>query len=187
MKLVTLPVAFAALTSAAPLPVEKVPYSSIKLIRCGRASGTVFQIAPGVLMTAAHVTRNGPCSVDDVPLEITIEDDALDYALLGGTIGKPMTLLCKEMKRGRTYYGIGYAGGRYRMDSRLFAESRTEADVEGTSYSGMMRFGGGVIPGMSGGPIIDSKGRVVAIVNASNSALSIALGRSVKDTRLCRS
>ncbi len=187
MKILLLPVAFAALASAAPLPVEKAPYSSIKLIRCGRASGTVFQIAPGILMTAAHVTRNGPCSVEDVPLETTLEDDALDYALLRGTVGKPMTLLCREMKRGRTYYGIGYAGGRYRMDSRLFAESRTETNVEGTSYSGMMLFRGGAIPGMSGGPIIDGKGRVVAIVNASNSELSTALGRSVEDTILCRS
>ena len=186
MKLVTLAVAFAALTSAAPLPVEKIPYSSIKLIHCGRASGTLFQIAPGVLMTAAHVTRNGPCSVDDIPLETTLEDNALDYALLKGDVGKPMTLLCKEVKRGRTYYGIGYAGGRYRMDSRLFAESRTEANVEGKSYSGMMLFRGGAIPGMSGGPIIDGKGRVVAIVNASNSELSTALGRSIKDTILCR-
>jgi hypothetical protein len=186
MKTVFLAVAFAALTSAAPSPVEKVPYSSIKLIRCGRASGTLFQVAPGVLMTAAHVTRNGPCSVDDVPLEIMLEDNALDYALLRGTVGQPMTLLCKEMKRGRTFYGIGYAGGRYRMDSRLFAQSRTKANVEGTSYSGMMRFGGGVIPGMSGGPVIDGEGRVVAIVNASNAELSTALGRSVKDTILCR-
>ena len=186
MKLTILSVALAALTSAAPVPVEKLPYYSIKLIRCGRASGTVFQIRPGVLMTAAHVTRNGPCSVDDVPLEITHEDNALDYALLTGTIGKPMTLLCKEMKRGRTYHGIGYAGGRYRMDSRLFAERRTEASVEGISYRGMMRFRGGAIPGMSGGPIIDNKGRVVAIVNASNSEMSTALGRSVKDTILCR-
>ena len=186
MKLVTLAVAFAALTSAAPLSVGKIPYSSIKLIRCGRASGTLFQIAPGVLMTAAHVTRNGPCSVDDIPLETTLEDNALDYALLKGNVGKPMTLLCKEMKRGRIYYGIGYAGGRYRMDSRFFAESRTDANVEGTSYSGMMLFRGGAIPGMSGGPIIDGRGRVVAIINASNSELSTALGRSVKDTILCR-
>ena len=186
MKLVLLPAAFAALASAAPVPVEKLPYSSIRLIRCGRASGTVFQIAPGLLMTAAHVTSNGPCSVDGVPLEITLEDDALDYALLRGTIGTPMTLLCKELKRGRTYHGIGYAGGRYRMDSRLFAQSRVHVDVEGTSYSGMMRFGGGVIPGMSGGPIIDRKSRVVAIVNASNSAFSTALGRLVKDTQPCR-
>ncbi len=186
MKLAYIPAAFAALTSAAPVPVETVPYSSIKLIRCGRASGTVFQIAPGVLMTAAHVTRNGPCSVGDVPLETALEDNALDYSLLRGTVGRPMTLLCKEMKRGRTYHGIGYAGGRYRMDSRLFAQSRTAADVEGTSYSGMMQFRGGAIPGMSGGPILDGKGRVVAIVNASNAALSTALGRSVKDTRACR-
>ena len=186
MKLVTLAAAFAALTSAAPLPVEKVPYSSIKLIRCGRASGTVFQIAPGVLVTAAHVTSHGPCSVDGVPMETTLEDGSLDYALLRGNVGKPMTLLCKEMKRGGTYHGIGYAGGRYRMDSRLFAEHRIDADIEGTSYSGMMRFRGGAIPGMSGGPIIDKKGRVVAIVNASNSALTTALGRSVKDMTLCQ-
>jgi hypothetical protein len=186
MKLAILAAAFAALTSAAPVPVEKVPYSSIKLIRCGRASGTVFQIAPGVLMTAAHVTGNGPCSVDGVPLDLTLEDGALDYALLRGTIGIPMTPLCKELKRGRAYYGIGYAGGRYRMDSRLFAEGRADAEVEGISYRGMMRFGGGAIPGMSGGPIIDERGRVAAIVNASNSALSTALGRPLKDTQACR-
>jgi len=72
------------------------------------------------------------------------------------------------------------------MDSRFFAESRTDANVEGTSYSGMMLFRGGAIPGMSGGPIIDGRGRVVAIINASNSELSTALGRSVKDTILCR-
>ena len=186
MKLLFLSAAFAALASAAPVPVEELPYSSIKLIRCGRASGTVFQIAPGILMTAAHVTSNGPCSVGGVLLETTLEDNQLDYALLRGRIGRPMTLHCKELKRGRTYHGIGYAGGRYRMDSRLFAEGRTNADVEGSSYHGMMRFGGGAIPGMSGGPIIDRRGRVVAIVNASNSALSTALGRLVKDMILCR-
>jgi hypothetical protein len=186
MKLALLSVAFAALTSAAPLPADQASYASIKLLQCGRASGTAFQIAPGVILTAAHVTSNGPCSIEGVDMPVTLENGALDYALIAGDIGKPLKLRCKEMKGGKTFYAIGFAHARYRMDSRLYARGRTNVEVEGTAFTGMMLFGGGVIPGMSGGPIIDSKGRVVAIVNASNSHLTTALGRSVMDMTLCR-
>lgn len=175
-----------AMLSNAPVP-EAMPYAAIKLVRCGRATGTAFQIGPDTLMTAQHVTANGPCSIDGEPVETVKENASLDYAILRGKGSAVLRISCERPRKGRVYRGIGYAGGTYRMDARLTGKRGYFLNLRQLSLWGMSMFDGNSIPGMSGGPILDSSGRVVALINAGNHRLNSTLGRAMADTSLCRS
>ena len=164
---------------------KSVNFGAIKLIRCGTGSGTAWQATPTLLITAAHVTRHAPCTIDGIPVPVVHESEDLDFAAVSGSFGKPLAYSCRPAVRGRTYFGIGYAAGIFRMDSRLIAKGRISMVLGRPSLTGMVDFQGGIIPGMSGGPIVDKAGRVVAIVNTTSPLVPSGLGRSVADSFLC--
>ena len=43
-----------------------------------------------------------------------------------------------------------------------------------------------VIPGMSGGPILNSRGEVVGVVNRYTREMPLSYSRALKDTSVCR-
>jgi hypothetical protein len=169
-----------------PPAAQPAPYSAVHLVRCGASSGTAFQIAPGRLLTAAHVTQNGPCSIDGEPVETVHEDRRNDIAELRGNPGKAsLRISCRRPKRGQVFHAIGYAGGRYRIDARIIATGKKFAPDYLPGVKGADLFYGNTIPGMSGGPnLLD--GRVVTIINAGAPNIHSVAGRALADTYICQ-
>ena len=69
-------------TSAAPaipaIPDEPIiEYRAIVKLDCGTGSGTAFWVGETRLISAQHVTRNGDCSINGVPVTKVREDEAL--------------------------------------------------------------------------------------------------------------
>lgn len=177
-----------ALGSATPAetvaPAPDVPDAAIAVVVCGGArAGTAFRIGPHRLVTAAHVTSHASCTLQDragggdVPVEVVREEGRLDIAELRSAAASDVFLQvdCGGVRRGRHYRAIGFAGGRYRANLPLIATGYA------TSFGGA-EFVGETIPGMSGGPVIDRRGRVVAVVNTRLPASA----RALRETWLCR-
>lgn len=164
-----------ALVSAST-PFVDAPPGAVALIQCSGRLGTAFWIGPTRVLTAAHVVSHEACLIDGAPVTVVSEDDTADIAELRSPAPQPfMAHRCEPYRIGGTYRAIGFVLGQYRANIPWLATGQTDRD------SGQYDFIGEAQPGMSGGPILDSQGRVVGIVNQRYPARS----RALKDTSLC--
>ncbi len=178
------PLVAPALLSAAPAAPPR-DADAVRIVTCGSSRGTAWQASADVMVTAWHVVANGPCSIAGVAVATVHADPARDLAALR-LPGRPIAIDCGGARPGRVHHAIGYALGKYRMESRLVATGGRDAGTFHASLKGAALFRGGAIPGMSGGPVLDRKGRAVAIVNAGNAGGNLTIGRLLSDSFLCR-
>src|SRR5690242_7347194 len=131
----------------------------------GRGQGTGFFVAPGLILTCAHVVqaaqaRNANVTVfwNARPYEAQVNtyfaEPEPDLALLQllDPVQHPCVLLSREYAPFDKLYAYGYPEN-YPYGSSLTAECEGEAGLENHF---MMRFKKGlVIPGMSGSPLLN--------------------------------
>jgi serine protease Do len=176
-----------SLTYEKPLPLELVPF----VIRNDRyiPIGTAFAIGPNRFVTAAHVLRGAA-------------ESSLGYPLVRGTDGKVRGLKSILAFSSREDFGVFSVQGD---DSNDFLEATQQGSIGSTVYAvgnalgegivirdGLltsetpeerngdwkwMRFSAAASPGNSGGPLLDSHGRAVAVVlgKSPNENLNFAL------------
>ena len=176
-----------AVSSAAPvLPPDDapaLPAGAVVLIECGgSARGTAFRIGAARFVSAEHVTRNGPCAiVGGPPLKTVREDAAHDIAELSGPeAGARLAIDCRGFRRGRAYFATGFAEGRDRTTTRLVATGARDPGAGGLDV-----LVGPVHRGMSGGPVVDRRGKAAGIVNRLVVGLPFSESRSLAGTFLC--
>lgn len=160
-------------------------YPLVHQVSCDEGSGTAFRIGPTRFATAAHVAKLSHCTIDGHTASATELDTANDFAILES--GPPklgaMKVSCEGFHTGEWYWSNGYALG---------LPYQTSVAINASFYinqrSGLRIFTGDhtVIPGMSGGPVMNADGEVVGITNAYNSALGLSFSRALKDTSLCK-
>jgi S1-C subfamily serine protease len=100
-----------------------------------------------------------------------------------------MQIHCATFKTGEVYYALGYAFARDMMVTRLYATAKygnRKDVVSGTPFPHIRELNGMIIQGMSGGPIIDPKGRVVGINNGEANERRIGLSREIIETYFCK-
>ena len=157
-------------------------YPLVKKITCGKGSGTAFRVGRTTLLSVDHVTRNEACKIDGVAFWVKPEPDT-DFSVieLAGPKAGGFKINCEGFKAGEYYWAIGHAmGGAQRVIS-LYSYGRY-------AWNGMAALWGypTVIPGMSGGPIINIRGEVVGTVNMYNPFAPVSLSRELRDTSVCK-
>lgn len=178
-----------ALALAQPQLAE-APYTHphIKQVRCTQSLGTAFRLSRGRFATVHHVSDNSNCTIMGRPMAVEYQDAAHDFAIV--TIpDDPETggieVSCSGFISGMWYYSMGFARG---LSPSVVISIRNGGPITLVSiFKGWSIFEGieYVIPGMSGGPVVDSQGRAVGTVNAYNDAWGLSWSRPLSETILC--
>lgn len=132
---------------------------------------TGFQVGVAWVLTAEHckAPKNVEIYVEGKIARVVKQDDA--FLLIEVPIGRPvLPLRNNALKLGEPITAIGFANGgplaTYKRNfSNLWQGDHVVID-------------GAVTPGMSGGPMIDADGKVVAIIQGGETASSIGCGVS---------
>jgi hypothetical protein len=165
-------------------PVDVDSAKPILQVACpakgGRSMGTAFRIGR-VIISANHVTDYSGCSIDGAPIS-SRHTPGLDFSITPSADGAFLKIDCAGYIEGHQYLAIGYARGMPFL---------TGVALRGTGQkSGLFSLLSGiftVVPGMSGGPIIDvDTGKVVGIVNIYDAANGISGSVALKDTPVCK-
>ncbi|USN15020.1 serine protease [Brevundimonas phage vB_BpoS-Domovoi] len=151
-------------------------------------TGTGTIIARNRILTAAHVVdKNAACLFKDRLVAVAYIDRRLDTAVLTADLGDtPVTPVnCDGLRAGVEYLGFGYAHGVDFAAQRLtfaggYADQRLKT---GEIAHHQALLGGEAHPGMSGGPIVNGAGEVVAIFNTGGPRSAGA--RNLVETPLC--
>ena len=125
----------------------------------------------GYYITAAHCLEEGEPVIGDFEVGVVVfRDDAMDVAVIRFESIKLPALQARieALRTGDEIAGFGFA---YGLDTPLF---RT-AVVSGLASSGWVAFDKAWIGGMSGGPIVDGRGRVVGIVQKGDTVAAWAV------------
>jgi hypothetical protein len=188
--------------NSAPM-VEQPPRDLIPKLRCTEGLGTGFVIEPNVVITAEHVSGpKGSCAIVERARKkarrVVVDRVELpnDFSRLVSRypVSKrpPLEFVCRPMTKGETYYLIGYPMGGEKLvtyplvATDIYFTGRHPSSGRLTPH---LRFTyGNSYPGMSGGPVIDSNGRVIAFLQSrAIDGDDGALVKELADTSLCRS
>lgn len=146
----------------------------------GIVEGSGFVVGKDLVATNAHVIAGtGRIIVQDtngshtaVPIWF---DDKLDFAVLrvSGLSGKPLSMVSIDPEHGTPAAILGYpGGGTYAVKSAAILNKFTAIghDIygEGTTKRLVYELQADIIPGNSGGPVINQRGQVIAVVFAES-------------------
>lgn len=181
---------------ATSTPTITVNLNHIRKIGCisttndRTSSGTMIYIKPDTFLTANHVVSNFQCFDIETQTPLTTyliypdKDIAILTAKAGTKSGIPYN--CDGFSPGRTYFAFGYAGGTTFVMNRVVAgKIARKVTMQGTDLYGLREIYGLIIPGMSGGPIVDEFGVLYGINNITMSKGTKGYSREIKDTALC--
>jgi len=141
-------------------------------------SGTAFHVAPGLLVTAAHVVRG--CRemrrIDGLPLSVLAADESLDLAVMQAPEPSQDWLDMGAAERPRlgepvTALGFPYLGN---LGQGLTVTGGNVSALKGIDGGeGEIMISAPVQPGNSGGPLLNASGAVIGVVVARVDDLAI--------------
>ena len=188
----SLKLCLALAVAGAPLVTSEVDpiyvsYDAVEIVICNGGRGTAFRTGIGAYTSVNHVTSQPGCKIDGVPVDVTYKDEETDYSSVRTKVfGKGLKINCEGFKDGEVYLAVGHARG-LPVQRAMFVQSSYAwtllAPWKGFhTLIGKERF----IPGMSGGPVLNSKGEVVGLVNGYSSILPLSFSQPLSETAACR-
>ena len=181
----------AATLALAPAPVAPSQYETrvdgnysnipaVKQVWCTGTAGTAV-VAEGRLISVAHVTDGAGCRVDGQLIH-AVQDKGLDFSVIDNiAVGLGFKINCEGFKEGEYYHAVGYANGL------PFQRVLTLMGTGQNAGNGMAILWGwpNLIPGMSGGVMLNSRAEAVGMNNMYTPFHPISLSVALKDTSLC--
>jgi len=142
-------------------------------------TGTGFVVSRlGHVLTNAHVAQE--CGRIDAVIDGRLVaatpvrfDPANDLALLRLAVAPPRAMTFREanvMAPGTTVYAAGYPGERARTVQLRITSGRTRELASGVGGDKGVAVSAEVLPGNSGGPLLDGSGRVAGVVRAKRNS-----------------
>lgn len=176
--------AFAALASigaSQPALTSTVPASAIVKVQCLVGSGTAFRIGPQETLSVNHVTSLAGCFIEGKRINVSYHGGDFSILTESEASDKWLEIDCNGFVKGRKYLAKGYARGLDRI---------TTVELEGTDTMmgpfSVLRGMFTVIPGQSGGPLIDKEtGKVVGTINIYNFQAGLSGSIALRDTPIC--
>ena len=151
------------------------PDAAIVRVECDDGIGTAVKISGDTYVTATHVVSSGVCRVGGVRITNIVSEENDFSSFTGPTSTVKAKVSCRGYRAGDFYLARGYAFGA--ADIHSIPWQATPFVIKG-----YQTFMGDGIPGMSGGPVVDSRGRVVGVTNRRWPSQSIAF----KNTSICK-
>ena len=176
--------ALLAASGPASAPMQWIQYPTVHQVSCMEGSGTAFRVGKTHFLSVAHVTALHFCTVEGKPIAVTNQDGDHDFSELEVPLprGGGLPISCEGFVPGQWYWSSGFANAApFQTNIALYATFLKDRDGKRVLIGESA-----VIPGMSGGPVMDSAGRVVGTVNAFVRGSTISLSRELKDTAVCR-
>ena len=181
--------ALVPITSQAQLPPPTFvtnPY--IERVDCLEGRGSAFKLDTGQWVSVNHVTRLTGCTIDGLPIKVTYADPVGDFStfeLPGDNRRGGLHADCSGYHDKQWVHATGHARGLPILQSLPVMYSRL-VQYAGINRGWSVLIYNAVIPGQSGGPVLNQRGEVVGTVNAYNPFYPVSFSRALKDTILCQ-
>lgn len=146
-------------------------------------SGTAFRIG-SYFLSVNHVTT-GPakCFIGSTPISVSYASRSSDFSMLDADKGPYLPVDCGGFVKGHRYVALGYARGVDQITSVDLVATGDHLSDGQAVLSGIFA----IVPGMSGGPILDADtGKVVGTNNVENFEEGMSGSVALKDTPVCK-
>lgn len=157
-------------------------HPEIMRVDCMSGKGTAFYVSENIMVSVAHVTDGAACYIGNKPFKVLSTENDFSVLRPAAPSKKWLRIDCEGFVPGNKYVAVGHARGLVTL---------TEVDLTATT-----RLAGGqtvlegmwtVIPGQSGGPILDAEtGKVVGTVNRYNMPTGESASVELRGTSLCQ-
>lgn len=175
--LALLPVASNTRTDISPLE-----HPAIQRVDCMAGKGTAFYVSEHIMVSVDHVTGGAACYIGNKPFKVLSISGDFSVVRPAARSPKWLRIDCNGFVPGRKYLAIGHARG---------LPTLTEVELTATAETimGLHILEGvfTVVPGQSGGPVVDAiTGRVVGTVNRFNALSGESASVELKSTSVCQ-
>jgi hypothetical protein len=169
------------LASATQSDISPWQHPEIVKVDCLYVSGTAFRVGPRVLLSVAHVVKNVGCTIGGKPFKIIHTKGDFAVLEMDQADNRWLRVDCSGFVKGKHYLALGYARG-------LDTQTEVEIEATGKTDGGQARLSGvfTVIPGQSGGPVMDMEtGSVLGTVNTYVADYGLSGSVELKGTSVC--
>lgn len=177
-------------------PIADKVVQSIAFLDGAQGSCTAFVIDQnrGYVLTAAHCYMEGKgeeggMQVDNIPAKVVAKDQKKDLMVLKVEgINRPaLKLAAHNPKVGEEVASYGYGLGLEHPLFRVTHVSSTDTTIDGSGLpEGLIAVDSQFVAGQSGGPVVNTNGEVVMVVEAGGQGIGLGPGAETIKSRMGR-
>ncbi len=152
-------------------------------------SGTAWLAKPGVWVTAYHVAEGTDyCKINGVKAKVLVSKSSRDYLILSAPSNglSPLQYTCKDFNVGSSYFALGSIASILTVTTVTATNIiAAPANNKVNNFMGSRWLLGPIYHGMSGGPIMNSRGLVYGVNTATVAPSPYSFSQPLKNSPLC--